>query len=309
MPLSGRNLYNLIALQPGVTGKGVSASISGGGGADDSFAGESAPRINASGQRDEANSTPSTTRAPTAWRAAASPISRRTPSRSRKCASSRTTSRRWTAAARRADPGHHQVRHQPVPRQRLVLLSERPAVGAQRLRDRGAEVRQEPVRLQPGRADREERAVLLHLVRRPAPDRRARIDLYRRDARVPQLRAAARRTASPRSSCATSRPRSIRPPGSAISAARRRVRTIGPADGIMDVGTAFFVPEGCAAATSSTSAPTTSCARARIASTATSIARTHARSPAASAPPSIGRRRTPRTSATSTTRGPSARRS
>ncbi|MGH9370372.1 MAG: TonB-dependent receptor domain-containing protein [Vicinamibacterales bacterium] len=56
MPLSGRNLYNLIALQPGVTGKGISASISGGGGADDSFAGESAPRINASGQRDEANS-------------------------------------------------------------------------------------------------------------------------------------------------------------------------------------------------------------------------------------------------------------
>jgi hypothetical protein len=55
MPLSGRNLYNLIALQPGVTGKGVSASISGGGGADDSFAGESAPRMNASGQRDEAN--------------------------------------------------------------------------------------------------------------------------------------------------------------------------------------------------------------------------------------------------------------
>lgn len=55
LPLSGRNLYNLIALQPGVTGKGVSASISGGGGADDSFAGESAPRINASGQRDEAN--------------------------------------------------------------------------------------------------------------------------------------------------------------------------------------------------------------------------------------------------------------
>jgi hypothetical protein len=56
MPLSGRNLYNLIALQPGVTGRGISASISGGGGADDSFAGESAPRINASGQRDEANS-------------------------------------------------------------------------------------------------------------------------------------------------------------------------------------------------------------------------------------------------------------
>jgi hypothetical protein len=56
MPLSGRNLYNLIALQPGVVGRGLSSSISGGGGADDSFAGESAPRINASGQRDEANS-------------------------------------------------------------------------------------------------------------------------------------------------------------------------------------------------------------------------------------------------------------
>ena len=55
MPLSGRNLYNLIALQPGVTGRGFAASISGGGGSDDSFAGESAPRINASGQRDEAN--------------------------------------------------------------------------------------------------------------------------------------------------------------------------------------------------------------------------------------------------------------
>jgi hypothetical protein len=55
MPLSGRNLYNLLALQPGVTGRGFSASISGGGGADDSFAGESAPRVNASGQRDEAN--------------------------------------------------------------------------------------------------------------------------------------------------------------------------------------------------------------------------------------------------------------
>ena len=55
LPLNGRNLYNLIALQPGVTGRGISSSISGGGGANDSFAGESAPRINASGQRDEAN--------------------------------------------------------------------------------------------------------------------------------------------------------------------------------------------------------------------------------------------------------------
>jgi hypothetical protein len=56
MPLNGRNLYNLNALQPGVTGKGVSATFGAGGAGNDSFSGESAPRINASGQRDEANS-------------------------------------------------------------------------------------------------------------------------------------------------------------------------------------------------------------------------------------------------------------
>ena len=56
MPLNGRNLYNLIALQPGVTGKGVSSTFGAGGNGNDSFSGESAPRINAGGQRDEANS-------------------------------------------------------------------------------------------------------------------------------------------------------------------------------------------------------------------------------------------------------------
>jgi hypothetical protein len=56
MPLNGRNLYNLIALQPGVTGRGISATFGAGGSGNDSFSGESAPRINASGQRDEANS-------------------------------------------------------------------------------------------------------------------------------------------------------------------------------------------------------------------------------------------------------------
>lgn len=56
MPLNGRNLYNLIAMQPGVTGKGVSSTFGAGGSGNDSFSGESAPRINASGQRDEANS-------------------------------------------------------------------------------------------------------------------------------------------------------------------------------------------------------------------------------------------------------------
>jgi hypothetical protein len=56
MPLNGRNLYNLIALQPGVTGRGISSTFGAGGAGNDSFSGESAPRINASGQRDEANS-------------------------------------------------------------------------------------------------------------------------------------------------------------------------------------------------------------------------------------------------------------
>ena len=56
MPLNGRNLYNLIALQPGVTGKGISSTFGAGGNGNDSFSGESAPRINAGGQRDEANS-------------------------------------------------------------------------------------------------------------------------------------------------------------------------------------------------------------------------------------------------------------
>jgi Carboxypeptidase regulatory-like domain/TonB dependent receptor-like, beta-barrel len=56
MPLNGRNLYNLIALQPGVTGMGISSTFGAGGNGNDSFSGESAPRINASGQRDEANS-------------------------------------------------------------------------------------------------------------------------------------------------------------------------------------------------------------------------------------------------------------
>ena len=56
MPLNGRNVYNLIALQPGVTGKGISSTFGAGGNGNDSFSGESAPRINAGGQRDEANS-------------------------------------------------------------------------------------------------------------------------------------------------------------------------------------------------------------------------------------------------------------
>jgi hypothetical protein len=57
LPLNGRNLYSLIALQPGVTGRGLASTfgVSGGGSNNDSFAGENGPQINASGQRAESN--------------------------------------------------------------------------------------------------------------------------------------------------------------------------------------------------------------------------------------------------------------
>ena len=54
LPLNGRNLFNLIALQPGVMGRGLSGS-SGGGGGNDPFAGETGPQIYASGGRAESN--------------------------------------------------------------------------------------------------------------------------------------------------------------------------------------------------------------------------------------------------------------
>ncbi|MFL6415790.1 MAG: TonB-dependent receptor domain-containing protein, partial [Bryobacteraceae bacterium] len=54
MPLNTRNVLNLLALQPGVTGRGLSAGY-GTGSPGDSFAGETAPNIYASGQRFEAN--------------------------------------------------------------------------------------------------------------------------------------------------------------------------------------------------------------------------------------------------------------
>lgn len=56
MPLNGRNLFNLIALQPGVIGKGLSMALGAGGAGNDAFSGEANPEIYASGQRSEANS-------------------------------------------------------------------------------------------------------------------------------------------------------------------------------------------------------------------------------------------------------------
>ncbi len=57
LPLNGNNLYNLLAIQPGVSGRGLAATFgAGGGGANnDSFAAENQPEINASGQRVESN--------------------------------------------------------------------------------------------------------------------------------------------------------------------------------------------------------------------------------------------------------------
>lgn len=57
LPLNGSNLYNLLAIQPGVSGRGLAATFgAGGGGANnDSFAAENQPEVNATGQRVESN--------------------------------------------------------------------------------------------------------------------------------------------------------------------------------------------------------------------------------------------------------------
>ncbi len=56
IPLNGRNLFNLIALQPGVIGRGRSVAEGGGSrSGNDPFSGEAGAIINAGGQRTEAN--------------------------------------------------------------------------------------------------------------------------------------------------------------------------------------------------------------------------------------------------------------
>ena len=56
IPLNGRNSFNLIALQPGMVGRGQSVSMGSQGGGNDSFAGETEVVIYASGQRLQSNS-------------------------------------------------------------------------------------------------------------------------------------------------------------------------------------------------------------------------------------------------------------
>jgi Carboxypeptidase regulatory-like domain len=58
LPLNGRNLYNVVALTPGVSGRGLAATFGAGGGGtnNDSFAAENQPEMYANGQRVESNS-------------------------------------------------------------------------------------------------------------------------------------------------------------------------------------------------------------------------------------------------------------
>src|SRR5262249_15361281 len=54
LPINGRNILNLIAIQPGIVGRGLSAGLYSGGGSD-SFSDETQPSVYASGQRFEGN--------------------------------------------------------------------------------------------------------------------------------------------------------------------------------------------------------------------------------------------------------------
>src|SRR5262245_54547587 len=55
MPLNGRNIFNMIALQPGMLGRGTSASAGSTGGGADSFAGETSVQVYSGGQGNGAN--------------------------------------------------------------------------------------------------------------------------------------------------------------------------------------------------------------------------------------------------------------
>jgi Carboxypeptidase regulatory-like domain/TonB dependent receptor len=58
LPLNGRNLYNVVALTPGIAGRGLAATFgaAGGGNNNDSFAAENQPEMYTNGQRVESNS-------------------------------------------------------------------------------------------------------------------------------------------------------------------------------------------------------------------------------------------------------------
>jgi hypothetical protein len=54
LPINGRNILNLVAIQPGIVGRGLSSGLYSGGGSD-TFSGETQPAVYASGQRFEGN--------------------------------------------------------------------------------------------------------------------------------------------------------------------------------------------------------------------------------------------------------------
>ena len=55
LPLNGRNIFNMISLQPGMLGRGTSTSAGSAGGGGDSFAGETSVQVYAGGQSNGAN--------------------------------------------------------------------------------------------------------------------------------------------------------------------------------------------------------------------------------------------------------------
>ena len=310
MPLSGRNLYNLIALQPGVTGKGVSASISGGGGADDSFAGESAPRINASGQRDEANNY--TVDQTSTNGVARGGITNLTPN-TESVEEVRVVSNNFSAVDGRSPGAQVQV---------ITKSGTNQFRGSGSYYFQGDQLTAKNVfETSVPKFDKNQFGYSLGgpIVKnqlffftsyeglRQTGARGRRTSSKRRSSATSSSRRV--RTASRRSCCATSRPRSIRRPISAISAARRLARTRSARPTASSTSEARSTSRKAGvAATSSTSAATTNCGRGRIASTATSTGPIRTPSPAASVPRSIARRRIRRTSATSTTPGHSATR-
>ena len=312
MPLSGRNLYNLIALQPGVTGKGVSASISGGGGADDSFAGESAPRINASGQRDEANNY--TVDETSTNGVARGGITNLTPN-TESVEEVRVVSNNFSAVDGRNPGAQIQVITKSGTNQFRGSGSyyfQGDQLSAKNVFETSVpKFEQEPVRLQPGRADRQE-PLFFFTSYEGLRQTGARGSTF--TVETPEFRNFILQTRP--NSIAAQLLRDFAPAVDPTSNFRDLgspapgANVIGPADGILDVGSAFFVPEGWRRRQ-----PVQHPRRLRAAPGQGSplrqllphqIVRRDRRHPAAR---SIGRRRTRRTSATSTTPAHSARRS
>ena len=232
---------------PASPGAGSPPSISGGGGADDSFAGESAPRINASGQRDEANSfTVDDTSTNGVARGGITNLTPNTESVEEVRVVVEQLLGGGRPQHRRADPGDHQGAAPTSSAAAAPTISRTTQLSARNVFETSVpEFSKNQFGYSLGGP----------IVRRPAssssrrtkgcgrPARAAR----RSRSRLPSSATSSCRrgpTASRRSCCGTLRRRSIptsnfRDLGSPAPGAN----VIGPADGILDVGSAFFVPE------------------------------------------------------------------